>query len=334
MSADFSWRGHRVLVTGATGMIGSWVVKELLARSAHVVALVLDADPRSEFARSGDVNRVSVVDGDLGNFAVLERAIKLHETDTVIHLGAQTIVGAARRFPLATFEANIRGTYNVLEACRLHRGLVERIVLSSSDKAYGAQATLPYTEDMPLAGQHPYEVSKSCTDLLGQAYHHTYHLPVAITRCGNVYGGGDLNWSRLVPGTIRSLLRRERPIIRSDGTCLRDYVYVKDAVRAYLTLAERLDDPRVRGQAFNFGAEAPISVLDMVATIQSLVGGEGLAPLVQNSALGEIQNQYLSAKKARDLLGWTATFSLTSGLRETIEWYRRLDSANPSGDSR
>jgi CDP-glucose 4,6-dehydratase len=333
MSADLFWRGRRVLVTGATGMIGSWLVKELLARSAHVVALVLDADPQSELLRSGDIQRVSVVNGDLGDFAAVERAINLHETDTVIHLGAQTIVGAAHRFPLATFEANIRGTYNLLDACRLHRGLVERIVLASSDKAYGEQAVLPYTEDMPLAGRHPYEVSKSCTDLLGQAYHHTYDLPVAITRCGNVYGGGDLNWSRLVPGTIRSFIRRERPIIRSDGTFLRDYVYVKDAVRAYMALAEHLDDARVRGQAFNFSAESPISVLDMVAAIQSLMECGGLPPDVRNSTRGEIPNQYLSAKKARDVLGWTATFSLTSGLRETIEWYRRLDSLSAPGDS-
>ena len=334
MSADLFWRGRPVLVTGATGMIGSWLVKELLARSAHVVALVLDADTQCEFLRSGDIHRVSVVNGDLADFATLERAINLHEVDTVIHLGAQTIVGAAHRFPLATFDANIRGTYNLLEACRLHRGLVERIVLASSDKAYGEQAVLPYTEDMPLAGRHPYEVSKSCTDLLGQAYHHTYDLPVAITRCGNVYGGGDLNWSRLVPGTIRSFLQRQRPIIRSDGTFLRDYVYVKDAVRAYLALAEHLDDPRVRGQAFNFSAESPISVLVMVAVIQSLMECEDLPPDVQNTASGEIPNQYLSAKRARDVLGWTATFSLTSGLRETIEWYRRLDLPSAWSDTR
>ena len=333
MSADPFWSGRRVLVTGATGMIGSWLVKELLTRSAHVVALVLDADPQSELLRGGDIQRVSVVNGDLGDFAAVERAINLHETDTVMHLGAQTIVGAAHRFPLATFEANIRGTYNLLDACRVHRGLVERIVLASSDKAYGDQAVLPYTENMALAGRHPYEVSKSCTDLLGQAYHHTYDMPVAITRCGNVYGGGDLNWSRLVPGTIRSFLRRERPIIRSDGTFLRDYVYVKDVVRAYMALAERLDDPRVRGQAFNFSAELPISVLDLVDAIQALMQCDELPPDIRNSARGEIRDQYLSSKKARDVLGWTAEFSLTRGLRETIAWYRRLDSPSAPGDS-
>jgi len=333
MSADPFWSRRRVLVTGATGMIGSWLVKELLARSAHVVALLLDVDPQSELLRSGDIHRVSVVNGDLGDFRTLERAINLHETDTVIHLGAQTIVGAAHRFPLATFESNIRGTYNLLDACRLHQGLIDRIVLASSDKAYGEQAALPYTEDMPLAGRHPYEVSKSCTDLLGLSYHRTYDLPVAITRFGNVYGGGDLNWSRLVPGTIRSFIRGERPIIRSDGAFLRDYVYVKDAVRAYMTLAEHLDDARVRGRAFNFSAESPIPVLDVVAAIQALMQCEHLPPDIQNSATGEIRDQYLSAKAARDVLGWTAGCSLTSGLQETIAWYRRLDSLSAHGVS-
>jgi len=321
MITDF-WNKRRVLVTGATGIIGSWLVKDLLAQGAYVVVLVRDADPQSELYRSGDIRRVSVVNGRLEDFWTLERAINEHEVDTVFHLGAQTIVGTAHRFPLPTFEANIRGTYNLLEACRLHGDMVQRAVIASSDKAYGEQPNLPYTEDMPLNGRHPYEVSKSCADLIAQAYHHTYGLPVAIARCGNVYGGGDLNWSRIVPGTIRSFLRGERPIIRSDGTYVRDYIYVKDVARAYMRLAECLDDDRVRGEAFNFSTEAPLTVLELVRAIQRLMSCEHLEPQILDCAEGEIRAQRLSAAKARSILNWEPQFSLEQGLHETIEWYR------------
>jgi CDP-glucose 4,6-dehydratase len=323
MTVDF-WSKRRVLVTGATGIIGSWLVKDLLAQDAYVMVLVRDTDPQSELYRSGDIQRVSVVNGRLEDFWMLERAINEHEVDTVFHLGAQTIVGTAHRFPLPTFEANIRGTYNLLEACRLHRDMVQRVVMASSDKAYGEQPNLPYTEDMPLNGRHPYEVSKSCADLIAQCYHHTYGLPVAIARCGNVYGGGDLNWSRIVPGTIRSFLRGERPVIRSDGTYVRDYIYVKDAARAYMRLAECLDDNRVRGEAFNFSAESPMSVLELVTVIQRLMGCEHIEPDILNCAEGEIRTQYLSAAKARTILGWQPGYSLETGLQETIDWYCRF----------
>jgi CDP-glucose 4,6-dehydratase len=316
------WNQRRVFITGATGFIGSWLVKELLAHGAYVVALVRDTDPQSELYRSGDIRRVSVVNGRLEDFWTLERAINEYEIDTVFHLGAQTIVGTAHRFPLPTFEANIRGTYNLLEACRLHSNMVQRVVIASSDKAYGEQPNLPYTEDMPLNGRHPYEVSKSCADLIAQCYHHTYGLPVAIARCGNVYGGGDLNWSRIVPGTIRSFLRGERPIIRSDGTYVRDYIYVKDVVRAYMCLAECLDDDRVQGEAFNFSAETPLTVLELVQAIQRLMNCEHIEPQILDCAEGEIRAQYLSAAKARSILGWEPQFNLEQGLRETIEWYR------------
>ena len=203
-SANRPWVDCRVLVTGATGIVGSWLVKELLARSAHVVALIADSDPQTELIRSGDINKVAVVNGRLEDYQTLERAINEHEIDTVFHLGAQAIVGTARRSPMPTFEANIRGTYNLLEACRIHPDLVDRIVIASSDKAYGDQTQLPYVESMPLAGRNPYDVSKSCADLIAQSYFYTYETPVGVARCGNVYGGGDLNWSRIVPGTIRS----------------------------------------------------------------------------------------------------------------------------------
>ena len=316
------WKDRRVFVTGATGMIGGWLVKDLLTQGAYVVALVLDADPQSELYRSSDVNRLSVVNGNLEDFGTLERAINAHEADTVFHLGAQAIVGVAHRAPLPTFETNVRGTWNLLEACRLHRDLVERVVIASSDKAYGAQPRLPYTEDMPVAGMHPYEVSKSAADLIARTYYHTYGLPVAIARCGNVFGGGDLNWSRIVPGTIRSFLRGERPVVRSDGSYVRDYFYVKDASRAYLRLGERLGDPQVVGEAFNFSNESPMSVLDLVAVIQKLMDTSHLEPDVRDVAEGEIHSQYLSAARAREQLGWAPEFDLEAGLRETIAWYR------------
>ena len=325
------WAGRRVFVTGATGMIGSWLVKDLLARGAHVVALVFDADPQSELDRSGDLRRVAVVNGALEDFRTLERAVTQHEVDTVLHLGAQALVGVAHRSPLATLETNIRGTYNLLEACRLHQDLVRGIVVASSDKAYGEQRELPYTEAMGLAGTHPYEVSKSCADLIARAYHATYGLPVAIARCGNVYGAGDLNWSRIVPGTIRSLLRGERPVIRSDGGYVRDYFYVKDAARAYLRLAEALDDPRVPGAAFNFGTESPTTVLELVHVIQKLMDCTHLVPDIRASAQGEIRTQYLSTEKARGVLGWAPDFDLHTGLRETIAWYREFLSASGGG---
>jgi CDP-glucose 4,6-dehydratase len=321
MSRDF-WDKRRVFITGGTGIIGSWLVKDLLARGAYVVVLVRDADPQSELYRSGDIRRVAVVNGRLEDFWTLERVINEHEVDTVFHLGAQTIVGTAHRFPLSTFEANIRGSYNLLEACRLNSDMVQRVVIASSDKAYGEQLDLPYTEDMPLNGRHPYEVSKSCADLIAQAYHHTYGLPVAIARCGNVYGGGDLNWSRIVPGTIRSFLRGERPVIRSDGTYVREYIYVKDVAQAYVRLAECLDDGRVRGEAFNFSTEAPLTVLELVRAIQRLMDCEHIEPQILNCAEGEIRAQHLSAAKARSILGWEPQFSLEQGLHETIEFYR------------
>ncbi len=326
------WYGRRVLVTGATGLVGSWLVKDLLAAQAHVVAFVRDPDPQSEFYRSGAHRHTSIVQGRLEDYWALERAINEHEIDTVFHLAAQPIVGAAHRFPLQTFEANIRGTYNLLDVCRLHRGLVRRVVVASSDKAYGTQPALPYTEDMPLQGRSPYEVSKSCTDLIAQSYHATYGLPVTIARCGNIYGGGDLNWSRIVPDTIRACLRGARPVIRSDGSYVRDYIYVKDVSGAYLRLAERLDDPAVVGEAFNFSPEQAVTVLDLVGRIQRLMGCAHLPPDIQNTARGEIHSQYLNANKALQVLDWTPRYSLDQGLTETIDWYRAyLDGREDAG---
>lgn len=314
------WSGRRVLVTGATGMVGSWLVKDLLAGGARVAALVLDSDPQSELLRSGDLERLSVFNGSLEDYGCIERALTTHETDTVFHLGAQTLVGSALRAPLATFETNIRGAYHVLEACR--RLKVPRLVVASSDKAYGEGRPRPYTEDMALEGRHPYDVSKSCADLLAQAYHVSYGLPVAVARCGNIYGGGDLNWSRIVPGTVRAFLRGERPVLRSDGKFVRDYLYVKDAAGAYMRLAERLSRKDVRGQAFNFSAEQPMTVLSLVARVSRLMGCAHLKPRIEATAKAEIRTQRLSAAKARKTLGWRPRYSLEAGLDETIAWYR------------
>ena len=315
------WSERRVLVTGATGIVGSWLVRRLLSEGAGVVALVYDWDPQSELIRSGDIHRTQVVSGGLEDLSAVERAVNLHEPDTVVHLGAQTLVGTANRNPLPTFEANIRGTYHLLEVCRMHRELVRSVVVASSDKAYGESSVLPYDESMPLAGTHPYDVSKSCADLLAGAYAVTYGLPVTVARCGNIYGGGDLNWSRIVPGTIRSLLRGERPVLRSDGTFTRDYIYVQDAVDAYLRLAERADEEGVRGEAFNFSPGAPLSVLDITSVIQRLMGREDLEPVILNQARAEIRDQYLDSEKAVTRLGWTSGYTLDEGLRATIEWY-------------
>lgn len=302
-------------------MVGSWLVRDLLARNARVVALIHDADPQSALFRSGDAARVSIVNGALEQPGCVERAINEHEVDTVFHLGAQTIVGTAMRSPVPTFEANLRGSYHLLDACRHHRGLVQRVVIASSDKAYGEHEALPYTEEMPLLARHPYDVSKSCTELIAQCYFHTYDVPVAIARCGNIYGGGDLNWSRVVPGTIRSVLRGERPILRSDGKFVRDYLHVLDTVRAYLSLAENVTRPEVTGEAFNFSAESPLTVLDVVAQIQTLAG-TALEPKILNTARNEIHSQHLSAARAHELLGWKAELDLAAGLAATLPWYR------------
>lgn len=320
-TGDF-WVTKRVLVTGATGFVGSYITRRLLHRGAYVVALVRDVDYRSEFYRSGIHRQVAAVHGELENLSAILRSINEHEVDTVIHLGAQTVVESAERFPLQTFESNIRGTYNLLEACRLAGGLIRRIVVASSDKAYGDHHGVPYEETAPLLPKHPYEVSKTCSDLLAQTYAYTYGTPVAVVRCGNVYGGGDLNWSRLVPGTIRSLIHDQQPVIRSDGTYVRDYMYAEDAAAAYLLLAERLDDERLRGEAFNFSNENPMSVSVLVGRITELMEKRHLQPIIEARARNEIQSQILSARKARSILGWSPEYDLDDGMSETIAWYR------------
>jgi CDP-glucose 4,6-dehydratase len=323
--ADF-WRDRPTLVTGASGLVGGWLVKRLVAAGANVVCLVRDWVPQTELVRAGLVEEVTAVRGDLRDQKVLERALGEYEVDTVLHLAAQTIVPIANRNPISTFETNVAGTWALLEACR-RSPAVKQIVVASSDKAYGDQEHLPYDETMPLQGRHPYDVSKSAGDLIAQSYAATYDLPVLITRCGNFYGGGDLNWSRIVPGTIRSVLRGKRPVIRSDGQFVRDYFYVEDGAAAYTLSAERLAaDRSLAGEAFNFSNEQPINVIEVTNLILKLMKSD-LAPDIRNEATNEIRCQYLAAGKAREKLGWKPLFQMKEGLGLTIDWYRAFFAA-------
>lgn len=314
------WLDRPVFVTGATGLVGGWLVRRLLDAGADIVCLVRDWVPQAEFVRANLIDQVKVVRGDVSNQEELERILGEYEIDTVIHLAAQTIVGIANRNPVSTFETNIAGTWALLEACR-RSPMVKQIVVASSDKAYGDHEVLPYSEEAPLQGRHPYDVSKSCADLIAQSYATTYDLPVAVTRCGNFYGGGDLNWNRIVPGTIRSILRGQRPIIRSDGQYVRDYFYAEDGAAANMTLAEALAaNGNLRGHAFNFSNEIQVTVLELVGRLLGLMNSK-LEPEVLNEATNEIRHQYLSAAKAREALGWQPLFTLDEGLRRTIDWY-------------
>jgi len=316
------WKNRRCFVTGATGLLGGWLTRALLEHGAEVTVLVRDRVPASNLHRLGLTDQVTAVHGALEEYDLLERALNEYEIDTVFHLGAQTIVQTANRNPLGTFRANIAGTWNLLEAARRNAKLVRRVLVASSDKAYGTADVLPYDEATPLRGQHPYDVSKSCADLIAQAYVTTYGLPVCVTRCGNLFGGGDLNFNRIVSGTIRSLLAGERPVIRSDGQYLRDYIYVEDAATGYLTIAEQMDRGDVAGQAFNLSYEQPQTVLALTERLTQLLGRTDLTPDIRNEASGEIRAQHLSAAKAKRLLGWQPQVALDEGLTRTVTWYR------------
>ena len=328
MMMKFNWNDKNVFITGATGLVGSWLTKFLLDEGANVVALVRDIVPKSILWSSSDEfdnikDNLTVVNGELEDYLLLERALNEYEIEVVFHLGAQTIVGIANRNPLSTFESNVRGTYNLLEACR-RSPLIKAIVIASSDKAYGEQEQLPYDETAPLQGTHPYDVSKSCADLIAYTYYNTFKLPVCVTRCGNFYGPGDLNFNRIIPGTIRSLLNNESPIIRSDGKFIRDYFYVKDGALAYMVLAEKMiADASIHGEAYNFSNETQVTVFELVNKIVDLIEVD-VEPTILKQAQHEIRNQYLSAKKAKEQLGWSAKYTLDSSLEETIEWYRNL----------
>jgi CDP-glucose 4,6-dehydratase len=314
------WEGRRVFITGCTGFLGSWLTAELLERGAQVVGLVRIREPESELVRTGLIQEIIQVSGELLDIALLRQTLKAYHIDTVFHLAGQTIVGVANRDPVATFETNVRGTWLLLEAVR-ETPSVRSTIIASSEKAYGEQVQLPYMEESPLLGRHPYEVSKGCADLIARSYAHTYGLSIAVTRCSNLYGGGDLSWNRLIPGTIRSVLSGDRPVIRSDGTFRRDYLYVADAVRAYLMLAEQLTRPDVRGEAFNIGSGNPVSALEVVQTIVRISGRIDLEPVILNEVKNEIQDEYLCPDKAMDRIGWLPRYPLDNGIRETMAWY-------------
>ncbi|HEY5157626.1 MAG TPA: GDP-mannose 4,6-dehydratase [Anaerolineales bacterium] len=317
------WLDRPTFVTGGTGLVGSWLVRRLVEAGADVVCLVRDWVPQSELVRTHWIEQVKVVRGDIRDREQLERSLGEYEIDTVIHLAAQTIVTIANRNPLSTFETNVAGTWNLMEACR-RSPKVKQVVVASSDKAYGDQEKLPYDENTPLQGQHPYDVSKSAADLIAHSYAISFETPVVITRCGNFYGGGDLNWNRIVPGTIRSVLRGQVPVIRSDGQFVRDYFYVEDGAAVYMLLAEQLaNHPEYRGEAFNFSYGSQVTVLDLVQRILKRMGSD-LQPVILNEASNEIRKQTLNADKAHQKLGWRPLFSLDEGLDRTIAWYREF----------
>lgn len=321
-----SWKNKNVFITGASGLLGSWLTKYMVDDSANVICLNRDVVPQSVLWSSSPEfeyikNKLIIVHGRLEDYQLLERTLNEYEIETVFHLGAQTIVGTANRNPMSTFESNIRGTYNLLEACRRNDKTIKAVVVASSDKAYGDQPILPYDENAPLKGTHPYDVSKSCVDLISHTYYNTYKLPVCVTRCGNLYGAGDRNFNRIIPGTIRSIWNGERPVIRSNGDSIRDYFYVKDGVLAYKHLAESMYELGIAGEAFNFSNETQVTVVELVKKISDIIGSN-LEPEILGTSKNEIVHQYLSAKKARNMLGWSPKYTLDEGLKETIEWYR------------
>lgn len=314
------WRDRRVFVTGCTGFLGSWLTAALVRLDADVIGLVRDHVPQAQLFRSGTAKQVTTVNGQLTDYALLERVLAEYEIDTIFHLAAQTIVGIANRSPLSTFETNVRGTWLLLEAAR-RNPTVTRVIVASSEKAYGEPQYLPLREDHPLHGRHPYDVSKSAVDLIAQSYAATYQMPVVISRFSNLYGGGDLNWNRLIPGTIRSVLRGQRPVIRSDGSFKRDYVYVEDAVTAYLMFAQKAGEPQILGQALNFGSGCPAAASEVVETIIRVSENPHFLPIILDEVENEIRDEFLSADRAWDLLGWQPQETLESGLVKSLHWY-------------
>jgi len=320
---ESNWQNKNVLVTGATGLLGPYLIKDLISKSANVFSLVRDLNPYSLFFVDGLDKKTTVITGNLLDINLIQRVINEFNINIVFHLGAQAIVKFANRSPISTFKSNIEGTWNLLESCRLSPW-VEKIIIASSDKAYGSQEILPYTEKMPLQGKHPYDVSKSCADLIAQSYFHTYKLPICVTRCGNFFGGGDLHFNRIIPETIKSVLNDENPIVRSDGKFIRDYIYVKDVSDAYIKLAEKMDSENLAGECFNFSTDKPYSVIEIVDIILKLMDATHLKPIIQNNARNEIYEQSLCSEKAMELLSWNSKYGVCEGLKETINWYKNF----------
>ena len=315
------WLDRRVFITGASGLVGGWLVRALLKAGADIIVLLRDWNPKALLFQSGFHKKVTIVRGSLKNVNKLERVLAEYEIQSVFHLAAQTIVPIANKNPLSTFESNIAGTWNLLEACRLKKD-IDSIIIASSDKVYGDTLNLPYQEAMPLNAIYPYDVSKACADRISVSYAKTFNLPIAITRCGNFFGGGDLNWNRIIPGTIRSILRTQPPIVRSDGNLIRDYIYVEDAVNAYMSLCEALrKNSALAGEVFNFSNGTQYTVLNLISTILNLMHSS-LKPIILGKNKGEILAQYLDSSKAHKDLGWWPRFTLEEGLERTITWYK------------
>jgi CDP-glucose 4,6-dehydratase len=315
-----NWKGTKTLVTGADGFIGSHVAKTLIEKGAEVTTIIRDLTRKSNIDVLGIKGQVNIIHGDLVNYVDCERTINEYDIEFCFHIAAQAIVGPANRSPLSTFESNIKGTWNILEVCRVSKA-IKGVIIASSDKAYGQQKKLPYTEESPLYGYYPYDASKACSELLARSYFMTYGLPLAITRNANTYGPADMNLNRIIPDVITRLIKGEQPVIRSDGTPERDYMYIKDAVSSYLTLAENLHKKEVTGQAFNFGTGKPVSVLDLYKKIIKLMGND-IDPKILGQAKNEIDRQYLDSSKAKKILNWETKYDLDSGLKETIDWYK------------
>jgi CDP-glucose 4,6-dehydratase len=323
------WQDRPVAVTGAYGFVGAHLTKQLIGLGANVVVLERDEVPETPIVADW-AGRAAVVRGELQDQALMERILGEFEVVTLFHLAAQTQVRVSNRNAPSTFDSNIRGTWTLLEAAK-RSPLIEQVVVASSDKAYGEQPVLPYTEDMPILAVHPYDVSKAAADLIAMSYAHTFGLPVSLSRCGNFFGPGDTNWDRLIPGTIRSLIRGERPVIRSDGTPTRDYVHVHDGALAYLRIAECMaTDPATVGQIFNFSLESPMSVIDFVKLVQRAAGREDLEPEILGTATNEIQDQFLSSKKAREMLAWKPEMTVEEAVTETVDWYRSYLAGHPT----
>lgn len=322
MDSKNYFKNKKIFVTGASGFIGSHLVKSLLKQQAEIICLVRDFVPNSMFFTKELDKKVIIVKADLEDYFSIERTINEYQPESIIHLGAQTIVGTANCSPIGTFNSNIKGTWNLLEAARVHDKFIKSIVIASSDKAYGEQEKLPYTEESPLNATNPYDASKACTDILARSYAVTYSIPLSISRCGNFFGGGDLNFSRLVPGTIKSAIFNESPVLRSDGLYIRDYIYVLDAVNAYEVLAKQTEEKKFKGEAFNFSNEVQLTALDFTNKILEKMNKKNLKPIIKNQASGEIKAQHLSAKKARETLGWKSEWGIDKALDETIKWYK------------
>jgi len=318
---DSFWNLKNVLVTGGSGFLGSYIIEKLIAKNANVIAIIRDQIPNSRLFYENLNKNITIVQGDITDYRLIERTLNEYEIEIVFHLAAQTIVQIANRAPISTFDSNIKGSWNIFEASR-NINTIERIIVASSDKAYGPKEKLPYYESDPLNAKHPYDLSKAVTDMLAQSYYSTYKLPIGITRCGNLYGGGDLNFNRIVPQTIRSIIYNQNPEIRSDGTFLRDYFFVEDAADSYIVFAENLLEKKLEGQAFNFGTGEPVSVLDLVDKIIRISKKDSLKPIIRNTAKDEIKNQYLDCNKAYKVFKWKPKYSIETGLKKSYEWYK------------